>query len=168
MVYTVRPRRDLQEAVKADAVLISYVDPSFGISSYGIGAVLQFLSIGADIIAFGTAAMALAPRIRKACTYLRRKFKTVGGVAPIHFSSEALQVLTVAEICISEGIDPAKISRVDVITHNCAPYDPGVERQMMNCAYTITTSAELEDGFLHVWNYLVTSHENRIFLAQKR
>jgi hypothetical protein len=48
-------RKEEQQIVDsqlADAIYIEYIDPSVGASGYGIGIVLEFLDVGADIIAF--------------------------------------------------------------------------------------------------------------------
>src|SRR5688572_30030994 len=50
-------------------VRVEHVDPYFGAGGYGIGVIWEVASRGADILAWTTAAIAAAPRIRAVLAY---------------------------------------------------------------------------------------------------
>lgn len=150
-------RDELSALIGEPTVGAAYVDPSTGASGFGIGAIWEIVGHGADLMAWIGAAMAAAPKIREAAAYLSERYGESGSTT-VYLSAEAAQVLCVADLCESGGINPLSIEAVNIIEHNYHPVEPTIDSQQFYSAYTVTIAGHQADGFYYVWNYLVTCH----------
>lgn len=144
-----------KEASGADRTYVGYVDPEFGASGMGVGVLLEFLEVGADLITWAGGLKWLATRLRDAVKSLEEHFGR-----PVHLSRDALQVLVVNHICVHESIDPSDFEVEDIacLTHACVPTEPRLEIQQIYSLHTITVTGRMTDEYRRmVWIFVVTS-----------
>lgn len=152
--------RDLEREVEPHAgapVRVEHVDPYFGAGGYGIGVIWEIIDHGADLLAWITAAIATAPRIRATLAHLVQRIGTDADIERFFLSAEALKVLVVAEVCEAKGLAPRDIDSVVVTAHTPRLSEPTVEKRQMYSVYTISVRAYRTDDYYHVWEYVLTS-----------
>ena len=144
---------DAQQITGSVAAFAAYVDPGVGASGQGVGLLLEFMDVAADVVALGTAALAVAPKLKR----LVASFRSRPDIVEICLLPDALQVLVVAEVCRRHGVRPAdlqEVSRRDVYPD--ALPERRVELQQMDTC-SIVTVVVRSDLYQSVWTYVVTS-----------
>jgi hypothetical protein len=152
--------KQLRAATGAQGVKAVPVDPFVGAGGIALQVAMQFIGYAADVITIGALMVSLKPRLQAAVRILRKRF-TSGQRSPgIIYSGLALQVLVVADLCESERLDPTAVDRVDCLMHASRPAEPSEWLRPTDAAYTITVTMSRDDGFYHLWSYLVTCYAN--------
>jgi hypothetical protein len=147
--------QETAQVANADAAFGSYVDDNIGASGWGIGISLEFIQAAADVVSLATAAISASVGIAKAIQYLRRKL-SIPDDRSITLSRDTLKVLTIAEICSGENIQPSQIRKVRALTHTGNLGESRTDLRDFYSAYTITVEAEPNEQVYLVWNYLVS------------
>lgn len=132
------------------------VDPFVGAGGTALQVALEYAGYAADLITVGLFLKALKPKLVAATARLQSRFATGGRTPKIVFSGTALQVLVVADLCENEQLDPTSFDKVECIMHSARPAEPCPWLRPTDAAYTITVTQWREDGFYHLWSYLVT------------
>ena len=158
---------ELQDLTQAARVHVAHIDPTVGAGSNGLGFLLQFLDVSADVITWGMLVSA-APKLRKAIGHLRRRFTAGGATVGLSFTAEALQVLVLAEVCSRHHLDPLAIVQLKCLSHEPEPPEPAVELQQLYSAHTIVVEAFGEDNYYHAWVYTVSPHGKVLFESDVR
>ena len=147
---------ELQALTGATRVEFHHIDPTVGAGTNGLAFFLEFLDVGADIIAWTVAITAISPRIRKAVAHLRQL--SGDGLEPVTVSltAEAIQVLVAAEVCARSGLEPSALLKVECLSHEIEPPEPAPELKQLFAAHTVAVEAVGEDHYHHVWVYTVS------------
>ncbi|MEL6704778.1 MAG: hypothetical protein AAFU38_14720 [Bacteroidota bacterium] len=141
-----------KQLTDADASFATYIDPGVGASGYGVGLLLEFLDVGADVIAWGTAAMALAPRLKK----LIAELKARPDVSSVQLLPDALQVLVVAEVIGRSGVSAREIEIMHRQVFEGPAGEPRIELKQLDSCTVFVLSHE-KDYYRQIWTYVVTS-----------
>ena len=142
---------EVRAVTGADDVFTAPIDPSVGAGGFGTGVLLQFVSVGADLIAWASAALWIAPRLRLLIARMLEK----PGVHRVSLLPEALEVLVMAEVCAENDLSAGDVERVQRLSHVYDPAEPAIEKQQLNAAYTVAVEAFMGDAY-RVWTTLVT------------
>ncbi|HEY5492615.1 MAG TPA: hypothetical protein VIK25_15590 [Gemmatimonadaceae bacterium] len=157
--------KELKETTGAVAVTTSAIDPYVGAGGTALQVAMQFMGYAADVISIGTFLVGLRPGLQAAVRQLKRRLSTTHSNAHIVYSAAALQSLVMADLCESERIDPAAVHRVECLMHAGRPAEPCVWLRPTDAAYTITVTMPRDDGFYHLWSYLVTCHADVVSIT---
>jgi hypothetical protein len=147
---------NLRRVTGSSSLHVGHIDPYVGAGGYGIGAIWEVIGRGADLFAWITAALAITPGLRRGAKYLAERFGSSGSPATVYLSREAIEVLSIADLCYSRGVDPRRITDLQVLEHKYPPLEPAIELQQLYSAYTVTAAGVGPDHYYHVWSYFVT------------
>ena len=146
--------RVLQDASGAQKVWIRPIDPDVGASGFGLGIVLDFVGVGADAIAWAGAAIYVAKALSDAKRKAEEEYSSDTSRRWITWSSEALQVIAVADLLKREGISSEQVESVTHSRMASRSLEPRLEIEEIYSVHLIgiRISRAREDV---VWTYVV-------------
>jgi len=142
-----------QRAANADDAWVMPINPMIGADWPGLGVVMDFLDVGADVIAWSGAAIYLAKALQRAKKKAEEAF--AGEIYDrITWSGDALKVLAMADLRIREGMKAEDIRAVEHFEMWNQLIENRVELDQMYSLHVIGIKVQHDVG-QGVWSYLV-------------